>query len=106
MIYTTLEQAQQALGNNTPNVQGLEPVQIAQYRALEAQVEQFGKYDWGIGPSGSHYTPADNNPFVTEGLICANCAFYEQGACEVVQGVIDPLAICKFWIIPADKLGV
>lgn len=107
MIYTSYEQALEAINTNTdqPNTQGLEPVQQAQYTAHESIVESFGQYDWGTGASGSHYTPADLNPFVSEGLICANCVFYHEGLCEIVQGSIDPLAICKFWIIPESKLG-
>lgn len=107
MIYSTLEQAQEAMNqlSGSADIQGLEPVQQAQYHAYEQIVEQFGKYDWSTGASGSHYTPETLNPFINEGLICANCSFYYEGACEIVQGNINPNAICKFWIIPENKLG-
>lgn len=107
MIYATYDEALMAMNSeqDQPNVQGLEPVQVAQYTALESIVESFGQFDWSTGPSGSHYTPADLNPFINEGLVCSNCAFYEAGLCEIVQGNIEPNAICKFWIIPASKLG-
>jgi hypothetical protein len=47
----------------------------------------------------------EENPFVEEGMVCANCVFYEGGqGCEIVTGLIDPMALCKFWIIPEDLL--
>jgi hypothetical protein len=101
MIYTDYNQALMAMQGSEESL--LKPQQQAQYQALEAQVAQFGLYDKGIGASGSHY--AESNPFVSEGLVCSNCAFYANGACEIVAGLIQPTAICKFWIIPESKLA-
>lgn len=82
------------------------PRQVALYQALESVTETFGKFDGSTGPDGSHYTPADRNPFLAEGLVCSNCVFYEgPRACEIVAGDIDPDAICKFWVIPNDLLA-
>ena len=79
--------------------------QQAQYEAIESVVEIFGKYDQSTGADGAHYAPAEKNPFQAEGLICGNCAFFEgPRACEVVDGDIDPMAVCKLWIIPEDIL--
>jgi hypothetical protein len=36
---------------------------------------------------------------------CQNCVFWnENGACDVVEGQIDPNAVCKLWIIPEERL--
>lgn len=88
----------------TRNGEGLYPLsprQQMQYEELEAVAELFGPFDKGIGERGAHYVDADANPFASDGLVCSNCAFYEgPRACEIVEGDIDPAAICKFWIIP------
>jgi len=69
--------------------------------------DRFGKFGQGVDSEGSHYTPAENNPFKSEGLICANCAFFspDSNACSIVMGVIEPEAICKFWVIENAELG-
>lgn len=79
--------------------------QSAQKGAVEALVGSFGAFDQSSGPNGAHYMP--DNPFAGDGLACANCAFFEGSrACEVVAGDIDPGAVCKLWIIPADLVQV
>lgn len=79
----------------------LTPRQKAEYDALENLVEVFGQFDQSAGAEGSHYASEADNPFIEQGLICSNCVFYEGGqGCEIVSGVIEPNAICKFWIIP------
>lgn len=73
------------------------------YETLEAVVERVGAFDKNSGANGAHYM--EKNPFVKEGMACANCVFYEGGqGCEIVAGLIDPMALCKFWIIPEDLL--
>lgn len=73
------------------------------YETLEGIVERVGSFDQGSGANGAHYM--EKNPFVKEGMVCANCVFYEGGqGCEIVTGLIDPMALCKFWIIPEDLL--
>ena len=105
MIYPTLEEAQAAMGvMPNHNIDGLSPVQQELYHSYERIVEIYGQFDWSTGANGSHYAPAEANPFVNEGLVCSNCVYYANNACEIVQGVIDPNAICKFWIIPESKL--
>lgn len=80
------------------------PRQIAQYNADESIVELFGQYDQSSNPDGAHYVAV--SPFAAEGLVCANCAFYDGArACEIVAGDIAPEAICKRWIIPADLIA-
>ena len=101
MIYSTLEQAILAMQESSS--MGLKPQQIEQYNFYESQVQAYGLYDQGIGGNGAHY--GDDNPFVDQGLMCANCVFYRENACEIVQGQIKPQGICKFWIIPESSLG-
>jgi hypothetical protein len=71
-------------------------------------VKEHGKFGWGIDSEGSHYTPAELNPFKAEGLICANCAFYakDSKSCSIVDGVLEPEAICKFWVVENEDLGI
>jgi HK97 family phage prohead protease len=77
------------------------PRQRYLYDELEGIAETFGKFTKGIDSEGAHYV--EESPFASDGLICANCAFYEgPRACEIVEGDIAPEAVCKFWIIPNE----
>jgi HK97 family phage prohead protease len=85
------------------SIYSLAPRQMAQYDYDEAIVEMFGKYDQSIGANGAHYVEA--SPFAEEGLVCSSCVYYEGGrACHLVAGDIDPLGICKRWIIAEELL--
>lgn len=92
------------MSEETRNDEGLYPLTPRQqtiYENLESVVELFGQFDKGVTESGAHYSDADVNPFTAEGLVCSNCSFYEgPRACEIVAGDIDPMGICKFWVIP------
>lgn len=78
----------------------LKPRQQMHYEVLESIAEKYGKWDQTAGANGAHYAPAAANPFKEQGMICANCIFYEGGqGCEIVSGKIEPEAICKLWII-------
>ncbi len=86
-------------------IDDLTPRQQAHYQALEIIVDAFGLFDQSSGPDGAHYIPENENPFAEEGLMCANCCFYEGGqACEIVEGQIEPMALCKLWVIKADLI--
>jgi len=53
---------------------------------------------------GAHYM--DESPFAERGIACANCIFYEGGGgCEIVSGEIAPNGVCKFWIIPEERMN-
>lgn len=79
------------------------PRQLLQAEYSETVVEIFGQYDQSTGSDGAHYALA--SPYVSEGLVCSNCKFYEgPRCCELVSGDIDPSGICKLWIIPADLI--
>jgi HK97 family phage prohead protease len=78
------------------------PRQVAQYNADEALVGLFGQYDQTDGPDGAHYMMPSPFPYN-----CSACAFYDGArACEIVAGDIDPAAICKRWIVPADLISL
>lgn len=84
---------------------GLSPRQFTMYDLFETMAENFGKWDQTTGADGAHYAPAEKNPFKEEGLMCVNCAFFQGGGrCEIVEGEIEPEAICKLWIIKEDLL--
>lgn len=84
----------------------LMPRQKAMYEAYEAIVAQMGQFDKGVGGDGAHYADGTNNVFLSEGMQCSNCVFYCGGrACELVSGDIDPLGICKLWVIAEPLLG-
>jgi HK97 family phage prohead protease len=71
-------------------------------------VLEYGMFDQSTGANGAHYAPAEKNPFKAEGLICDNCIFYNENAqqCQIVEGMIEPEAVCKLWVIPESKIGM
>jgi hypothetical protein len=83
---------------------GLNERQSDQAESLCMIVEEYGQFDQSSKSDGSHYADGNNNPFKSDGLVCSNCIFYEQNACHIVSGMIDPEGICKLWIIPEEKI--
>ena len=84
----------------------LNPRQKMHYEVLESIAEEYGKWDQTSGANGAHYASASGNPFKKQGMICANCVFYEGGqGCEIVSGTIEPEAICKLWIIDESLIS-
>lgn len=63
-------------------------------------VMEYGQFDQTSGPDGAHYGDGSKNPFKSDGLKCSSCIFFEDGACHLVSGQIDPEGVCKLWIIP------
>jgi HK97 family phage prohead protease len=81
----------------------INPRQLSLYDFYEKLVENFGEFNQGIGADGAHYVA--ESPFAEEGMVCANCVFYEGGrGCELVEGDIAPEGICKLWIISENLL--
>lgn len=78
--------------------------QQALYKVYEMTADEYGMFDKSTGPDGAHYASASKNPFKEQGLVCLNCSFYKNKACEIVIGKIEPEGICKFWIIPQDSI--
>jgi len=72
-------------------------------QAQEAIVENNGQWNQGY-VNGAHYMEA--SPFAKDGIACANCIFYEGGGgCEIVSGEINPAGVCKFWVIPEERMS-
>ena len=69
---------------------------------------EFGMFDQSTGANGAHYALAANNPFKADGLACKNCVFFNEitNQCQIVEGAIEPEAVCKLWVIPESTLGV
>jgi HK97 family phage prohead protease len=83
----------------------INPRQAAMYDIFEKIADEFGAWDKGVGGNGSHYV--EQSPFAEDGMICANCVFYEGGGgCEIVSGDIAPNGICKLWIISEEKVSI
>jgi hypothetical protein len=82
--------------------EGLSPRQDAVVLALAGIVETSGKFSQGISESGAHYCV--ESPYEDAGIICAHCVFYQGGACQIVEGAIDPEGMCKYWVIPEQTL--
>jgi hypothetical protein len=78
---------------------GLNERQSEQAESYSEIVEEYGQFDQSSGPDGAHYGDGSNNPFKSEGLKCSSCIFFEENACHIVSGQIDPEGICKLWII-------
>jgi len=75
------------------------------YATLENIVAEFGAFNEGIGADGAHYMSPENNPFSDKGMNCANCVFFEGGGgCEILNIEVQPMGVCKFWIIPEKNL--
>lgn len=84
--------------------EGLNERQTDQAESLCYIVEEYGQFDQSSNANGSHYGDGSKNPFKSDNLMCSNCIFYEQNACHLVSGNIDPEGICKLWIIPESAL--
>ena len=64
-----------------------------------------GPWKKGMGSEGAHYITAQYNPFKKEGVRCDVCVFYADKRCDIVEGDIEPNAICKLWVIPQRELA-
>ena len=85
--------------------EGLNDRQIEMYRNYENQVAVHGVFNQSADADGAHYFGKEANPFAAEGMNCANCVFYMGGGgCEIVEGQIDPMGLCKLWIIPESLI--
>jgi 8-oxo-dGTP pyrophosphatase MutT (NUDIX family) len=100
---------------------GLSDRQLAMREAFEVIEDAHGQWNQTAGADGAHYAPAKANPFRAQGLVCSNCTFWRPapagvdaggvgaaapgtGFCDIVSGDVEPEAVCKLWVIPADKV--
>lgn len=73
----------------------------ALYDAYETVAETHGEFTL----LEAHYMSADQNPFTDQGMNCANCVFFEGGGgCEILTEQVDPMGLCKLWVISANLL--
>jgi hypothetical protein len=79
----------------------LNPRQKMLYGLLEAISETFGQFSQDNSPNGCGYKA--ESPYKAEGVMCANCVFYEEGMCEIVAGEIAAEGLCRFWLIPSSS---
>jgi HK97 family phage prohead protease len=94
--------AMESRAEEEASMESLSPANFALYEAVEQIAVENGPWPQG-GPDGAHYMT--ENPFAERGMKCQNCVFWnENGACDVVEGQIDPNAVCKLWIIPEERL--
>jgi 8-oxo-dGTP pyrophosphatase MutT (NUDIX family) len=93
---------------------GLSDRQLALREAYGQIGDMHGQFNQTAGADGGAYLPAARNPFRAQGLVCSNCTFWRPdidlttgkpgttGFCDVVSGDVEPDAVCKLWVIPAD----
>ena len=73
--------------------------------ALIEVTHEAGRFDTSAGANGSHYMPAEQNVFMAKGIYCEHCYFYQPDyQCAIVDAIIDPMALCKFWVIPQSEI--
>ena len=73
--------------------------------ALVEVTHEAGKFDTSAGANGAHYIPAEQNVFMAKGICCQHCYFYQPDyQCAIVDAIIDPMAVCKFWVIPQSEI--
>jgi hypothetical protein len=73
--------------------------------ALVEVTHESGKFDTSAGANGAHYIPAEQNVFMAKGICCQHCYFYQPDyQCAIVDAIIDPMAVCKFWVIPQSEI--
>ena len=79
-----------------PQICARQRAQIVAYKLI---ARTAGQWERDANNEGAHYI--EKHPFRDEGIVCANCVFYRgPRACEIVKGEIDPMGICKLWVIP------
>lgn len=86
-------------------MEGLTERQNTMYRDYENLVAQFGTFNQSANADGAHYFGKEENPFAAQGMNCSNCVFYMGGGgCEIVEGRVQPMGLCKLWIIPESLI--
>jgi HK97 family phage prohead protease len=102
------ESGQRDVGEAEEGMEEEYPGTLSQANRDLAEAQEMIAADEGQWPqegaAGAHYM--GESPFSGRGIMCANCVFFEGGgACEIVQGDIDPNGVCKFWIIPEERMS-
>lgn len=77
--------------------------QIAIADALNAIVTRFGAFEMGDDANGCEYKDAEQNS-PSYGKCCCECAFYRGGGCSIVNGQVEDMGVCRFWVISDQTL--
>lgn len=89
---------------NEPTAGSLSPNNYDLYEALEENVKENGPWPQD-GPDGCGYRK--KSEFAGAGMKCVNCVFFNSGGtCDIVEGEIVEEGLCRFWIIPNEKLSM
>ena len=87
-----------------PTAGSLSPNNYDLYEALEKNVSENGPWPQD-GPDGCGYKK--KSEFAGVGMKCGNCVFFNSGGtCDIVEGEVAEEGLCRFWIIPNEKLSM
>ena len=77
--------------------------QIILADSLNAIVTRFGAFEKDDDANGCDYKDATQNTNAG-GKCCAECIFFRGAGCAIVNGAIESMGVCRFWII--DEVGL
>jgi hypothetical protein len=66
-------------------------------------VTRFGLFDQSDDANGCDYKVESMNQNHA-GKCCMECIFYRGTGCAIVSGTIEPMGVCRFWIISEEEL--
>ena len=76
-------------------------------RSLQAVTAKLGQIPPDNTVEGAAYVGPAENVNKTKGQMCRNCVFFRAPyACTIVRAKIDQEGLCRFNIIPPDKVAV
>ena len=76
-------------------------------RSLQAVTAKLGQIPPDNTVEGAAYVGPAENVNKTKGQMCRNCVFFRAPyACTIVRAKIDQEGLCRFNIIPPDKVVV
>ena len=74
-------------------------------RSLVALTAKTGQFPRDSSVEGADYKPSGMNPRLPEGISCSNCVFFRAPtSCIIVRGKVDSSGICRFYVIPPEKV--
>jgi hypothetical protein len=77
--------------------------QIITADSLNMIVTRFGLFDQDDDANGCDYRSESDNKNHA-GKCCMECIFQRGSGCAIVSGTIEPMGVCRFWIISEDRL--
>lgn len=77
--------------------------QIITADSLNMIVTRFGLFDQDDDANGCDYRSESDNQNHA-GKCCMECIFQRGTGCAIVSGTIEPMGVCRFWIISEDRL--